>query len=458
MTTAELISKVLSSSRDDLRWNQAAVLDYFYNQGFPAIEQIEQIEQESREWVLAVSDIVDTTTDPGTPLALQWYNVRYESNMDRSFPFADLTRPHEAKLGCARCDDDLVRCANEGVCVDGVCECRNRATGVLCLEAPLGDGLCDDYFNTAVFDYDGGDCCGSTCTGALCGRGGLSVAFGIDLRDNTFQAQYLKEKTVIGFESCKDPEMETFAIELVPDLPVDDTFAFPAYTCGIEAVEVICDGVPYLRTPNLFMDESVDEVENCYEDGPLIQLIHLPAGVNCELSRPLDDFSRFYGAMIFRGNTTDSTRIREGNNSATSLSWSVPAGCLEEVFTEYLGDVNRLYDTDFPEGSAIQRMASDGTSALLCTLDQDLVKERYALTMFNASLGLRSQNWQEHQCYGWGSGESGVDINCNEDDKVISIENVGLYGTAMLGGTIPSELSLLSHLCESDCDLRSISH
>ncbi|CAJ1963880.1 unnamed protein product [Cylindrotheca closterium] len=433
MTTIDEGSEKFSSIRDGSKWNHTAVLDYFYNQGFPAMEQSKL---KSREWVLAISEIVDTTTDPGTPLALQWYNVRYESNTGRSFPFADLTRPQEAKLGCARCDDEFVCCANEGVCVNGVCECQNRATGVLCEDAPLGDGLCDDYFNTANFDYDGGDCCGSTCTGALCGRGGLSVAFGVDLRDNTFLSQHLKDETVIGFENCFDLEMETFTIELVPvDVPLDEIPMTAGRNCGLESVTVICDGVLYLRTPNLYMAESIDEgVENCHEDAPMIQPIHLPAGVNCELSRPLDDFEWFYDALLFRGNTTDSTSIRQGNNSATSLSWLVPAECLAEVFTEYLGDVNRLYDTNSPEGAAIQRMASDGTSALLCTLDQDLVKERYALTMLNISLVFESQTSQEHQCYGWGSGSLGIDI----------ISNLDLPSNYDLFGTLPTEIGLLN--------------
>jgi len=448
LTTAEQIGDELSSFRDDSTWNQSAVLDYFYKQDFRTIEQTQR---EEHPWVLAVSDIVDTTTDTGTPLALQWYNVRYDSNTNQSFPFADLTRPQEATLGCARCDDDLVRCEHGGKCVEGVCECQNRATGVLCQDAPLGDGRCDEFFNEAQFHYDGGDCCGSTCTGALCGRGGLSFAFGVDLGDNTFQSQYLDDGTIIGYENCKDPQMETFTIELVPiDVPLDDIPMTAGEDCGLEAVTVICDGVLYLRTPNLYMAESVDEVEKCHEDAPLIQPLHLPPGVKCELSRPLDDFEWFYEALIFRGNNTDSTSIRQGNNSATSLAWSVPSGCLQKVFTQYLDDANRQYDTTFPEGGAIQRMASDGTSALLCTLDEDLVMERYALTMFNVSLGLRSQTWQEHQCYGWGSGRGGIEINCNEDDQVISIENGDLYGTDMRGGTIPSEISLLSHLSYVD--------
>jgi len=408
--------------------------------------------QEANQWVLAVSEIVVPTTDSRTPLALRWFNVRYESSTNRSFPFADLTRPQEATLACARCGDGLVDCANEGVCVDGVCQCRNRASGVLCQDAPLGDGVCDEFFNTEKFNYDGGDCCAATCIGPFCGGNGLTAAFGVDLSDNTFQSQFLDDTTVIGFENCKDPNMEPFTIELVP---IEEIYSgiLNSEDCGLESVTVICNGVVYLQTPNLYMDESVDEVEKCHEDAPLVQTIHLPKGVSCELSRPLDNFEWFFEMLLFHGNGKDSQSILQGSNGTTSLSWSVPSQCLQEAFTEYLGDINRLYDITSLQGRAIQTMAADGTSELLCSFDPDLAMERYALTVFNVSVGLESENWQEHQCYGWGSARYGIEIGCNDDGRVVSINS--RWGIDMVGGTIPSELFLLSDL--SDLDLSGTS-
>jgi len=363
---------------------------------------------------LGMSEVVKINTDPGTPVALQWFNVRYEANIPGSFPFADLTRPQEAALACARCGDGLVSCANGGACVDGMCKCDNRATGVLCRDAPLGDGICDDYFNTAEFNYDGGDCCASTCNGPLCGGSGLSVAFGVDLSDNTFQSQFLEDSTLVGFEDCKDPTMETFTIELFAIEEINDDYTNKhGEDCGLEAVTVMCDGILYLRTPNLYMDESVDDAGKCHEDAALIQVIHLPPGVSCELSRPLDNFEWFFEISLSRGNTS----FLEGTTDTSSLTWSVPSECFQQALTKDSGDTDRLYDVMSPEGKAIQNMAADGISALLCSFGPDLAVERYALTLFNVSIGLDSTNWQVHQCDGWGSAPEGIEIFCDVDRR-----------------------------------------
>ena len=36
-------------------------------------------------------------------------------------------------------------------------------------ESSPGDGKCDQFLNRFDFQYDGGDCCASTCKGDLCG-------------------------------------------------------------------------------------------------------------------------------------------------------------------------------------------------------------------------------------------------------------------------------------------------
>lgn len=389
---------------------------------------------------------MDTTTDQGLPFALQWFGVRNDSSTNYSFPSVDLTRPLAATLGCARCGDGLAECAYEGKCVDGECKCKNRATGVLCKDAPLGDGICDKFFNKAEFNYDGGDCCASTCTGAFCGGNSLSVAFGVDLNGNTFEQQFLDGASVIGFENCNDPSMEVFTIELSTDE------ACFRGTWGLEAVNVICDGVVYLQTPELLMAQSADEAD-CNEDDPMIQHIHVPAGVSCELSRPLDDFARYFEISLFRGNSTDSPTILHGSRDASSLTWSEPSVCLQKVFTGYFGNTRWLYDTQSLQGRAIQNLAADGTSDRLCNLDEGLVLERYALSVFNVSVGLEATNWQVHQCSGWGGAEWGLDLDCNIDDRVVSIKPqsqiIGVSNTiGMVGGAIPSELFLLTHLCE----------
>ena len=78
------------------------------------------------------------------------------------------------ELICANCDDHKNKCLNGGICrTDGMCDCRNNATGYFCQIQPIHNGLCNIFFNTIEFDYDGGDCCESSCVSTdkhLCGK------------------------------------------------------------------------------------------------------------------------------------------------------------------------------------------------------------------------------------------------------------------------------------------------
>ena len=80
----------------------------------------------------------------------------------------------DVELICARCNDDTNKCLNGGIChTDGICECRNNASGDWCQVQPTADGHCDTYYNWLEFEYDGGDCCESTCVSTdkyTCGK------------------------------------------------------------------------------------------------------------------------------------------------------------------------------------------------------------------------------------------------------------------------------------------------
>lgn len=98
------------------------------------------------------------------------------------------------RVGDGYCDRDLEynngECGFDGgdccesTCVGWLCgsngyDCRdpadpNHATNQNCIGDPLylGDGACDDILNSAECNYDGGDCCESTCVLWYCGYKG----------------------------------------------------------------------------------------------------------------------------------------------------------------------------------------------------------------------------------------------------------------------------------------------
>ena len=79
---------------------------------------------------------------------------------------------------------------------DGLCQCTQGSSGKLCHIPPTGNGVCNVFFNTLEFDYDGGDCCRETCISTLehtCGEGIIGQSFGVDAFG------------YVGFPDCIEP-------------------------------------------------------------------------------------------------------------------------------------------------------------------------------------------------------------------------------------------------------------
>ena len=70
----------------------------------------------------------------------------------------------------------------------------------------IRDGVCNEFFNNHAYDFDGGDCCVTKCTGTECGKGGLNSTFffGMDIEFGD------------GFPNCisSDPSMKPVTIKL----------------------------------------------------------------------------------------------------------------------------------------------------------------------------------------------------------------------------------------------------
>jgi len=255
------------------------------------------------ELVTAVSEIVDAARDQGSPLGLQWYFPRYETTDDtnegdswrylqRNFPLADLARPIETVLTCLHCNDETNPCHYDGECDNesGICDCQHGTEGRLCQIEPLGNGVCNVYFNTAEHQYDGGDCCGGTCVGAQCGEDdlpnpflnainfsfrnmtehwkdtfrGREFAFGVDIDTEELEFDFVP----LRYEHCVDPHTALLTIEAEP--VVLSNYA------RFQGIFVRCDGTMYLRMPEFFfrkMDYS----------GTFSEKVRVPYGTQCDI-------------------------------------------------------------------------------------------------------------------------------------------------------------------------------
>ena len=117
--------------------------------------------------------VVDTSGDSATPLGLSWFVAGVKESSQLGIQSVDLNQPSGAILLCGVCDNTTNACLYDGLCTDGVCECSVGSSGTLCQIPPLGNGRCDPFFNTPVFNHDGGDCCDSTCVSSgeyTCGK------------------------------------------------------------------------------------------------------------------------------------------------------------------------------------------------------------------------------------------------------------------------------------------------
>jgi len=156
-----------------------ALVLFFSGSAFDATKHLRVVDQRSAPVRF------NTPSDRSTPVGLPWAPVDTTSSVLLSTP--------ETRVICKGCNYEN-KCLNGGICIDGTCQCRNRAKGDLCQIPPIGDGYCDHpFFNTALYDFDGGDCCATTCSSSnvhACGQ--------VSLSDRP-------EESFVGFPFCRNP-------------------------------------------------------------------------------------------------------------------------------------------------------------------------------------------------------------------------------------------------------------
>lgn len=113
--------------------------------------------------------------DQYSPVGLEWYTATAMEQLGKDEKQAVAIKV-TSQFVCQICNNETNPCLYDGICrPDGRCECSLGSKGDLCEINPIGNGHCDEFFNTVQNEYDGGDCCESTCQSSeefICGKDG----------------------------------------------------------------------------------------------------------------------------------------------------------------------------------------------------------------------------------------------------------------------------------------------
>ncbi len=131
-----------------------------------------------------------------SPLSIRW---RSRTGLLKDFV--------QTEFFCAKCDNTLNSCFNDGVCSNSTCDCPDGYSGSRCEISPknISDGKCDQNLNEEQFKFDGGDCCEDTCKSTnenICGtldRGYIDIGYPFCKRDSN--QWYLSGDKINGVSS-----------------------------------------------------------------------------------------------------------------------------------------------------------------------------------------------------------------------------------------------------------------
>ncbi|CAJ1966820.1 unnamed protein product [Cylindrotheca closterium] len=368
-----------------------------------------------------VSEAVAQATDRGTPLGLRWYTAQYAEGVD--FAIADIGRPSDALLRCGNCDADTNPCRYEGICTNGSCECLHGANGTLCDIKPLGNGVCNLYFNKDVENYDGGDCCAATCQGRKCDL----------VIDTEFAFGHTLPKAGTSFPNCIDPTLNPLKIELNSTIEdVDGIFDF--YTLKVECqdgrelpLNVFLDPNPQLSE---FPSQAIkisDTLTPCALSFSGIQLWS-KLSITFQI---LDDFFDDEKVVVMRKESVTADDIFEMP--------IVYNRCLKSALKGAI-DPTELYTRSYRDNAtAWLHQELSGTVDCARDANDERLVERYALVAMSYA-ELSPQRWispRDH-CF-WSSR-----VTC-KGDRISSLAYDG-YNNGGLGGLWAEEFTLLTSL------------
>jgi len=338
----------------------------------------------------------------------------------------------------------------------------------------LNNGKCENAFNTFGYQYDGGDCCASTCSKPNCGDGGIKNAFG----------QY--DIVGIGYPNCTDPVMVPITIHLheiwssrnkdfLNDVSDDDVNEYYREK-GIDFWEE----PPH--TPLFNVDCKGIYVMSIYLDKPMenhTETVMVEDGSMCSVSasnrtnlepRWDDDPIWWVKYSVYHGRDTSIEIIRGNSAMEQSIDFHRIKDC---YFGKLEGSINisEAYGMSDPAMQAFHWLLDDESGHSYC--DDNFLIERFALCALNFAAPIKSASnhpdeslWinEKHQCR-WDN------IACDEGAvETLAVRRKSLIGTIhpsvglltglerldydgnQLTGTIPSELAKLTNLKGLDLD------
>mmetsp|Transcript_12694 Transcript_12694/g.31961 ORF Transcript_12694/g.31961 Transcript_12694/m.31961 type:complete len:1307 (-) Transcript_12694:198-4118(-) len=264
------------------------------------------------------------------------------------------------------------------------------------------DGNCDSIFNLPDRDFDGGDCCASTCTHSLCGVGELVEAFGtsIDYGD--------------GFPTCKNPSMKPITIKIETlidsvtyhqqDHQQQREQNLNGAIKGLEELQVHAIR-PKVAEPLMILDCDDRNILTLHVSEKMegqMETVKVEDGANCTIRVNNMTISTHQGEnpiwyvnyTVYHGDEDDVEKepiviIQEQSANTEYSTFARLPECYFTKLSDYL-DVSTIYTGEGPENHAIKwsRLSSGYTRNAEC--EDDYFLERYALSVLNFAALIRS--------------------------------------------------------------------
>ena len=341
-----------------------------------------------------ITETADFSSEACSPVGLSWFHAIYpfltvaDSESD-TFPRPDMANPLEVSFGCSICNNATNPCLFDGVCQPDGCVCKYGTAGSLCEVLPVGDGVCNEHFNTEEFEYDGGDCCGATCNSPSCGLETMDFAFGSVLATDPGN----------GFPHCKDPTMTSLNIVAEPFERIgakgDGTWS--------ARIQLDCDGKNHLFLP---LGNEFDQGEN--------ETVMVREAADCVFHVTSQDLRGDTILRVIDSNGVVLAEVVPDVAERKSVAFSALSPCIRDSLTN-----SKLPDRGTVDYNSLKWTNNNMIEGFQC--GDPFLYQRFALASLNYATGnslQRNHGWLASgpHCNEWPG------VACNRDRSVVRLD------------------------------------